>query len=253
MRLSKEQKRRKLEAQRHIDETLADTKAELSNILLSCERFVYEPKRHIDIGGKPATLYRADSETLNALKALQVRHDDAVGIYVGSRFDKRVCKLFNPDAAIGSYSVNMEIKFKHISDPEKVLANLEGELNSYIRKLKSAHKKKLKGVKPGSAEAKSEAEKLRAEIERAERSYERLLDEFDALEVHIHAKQRSSYYHTLHAIVNGRQRKRHLSVELPNVVWYEEELHPNNRLDRWMRSATNAFGDVYYAEKKVSG
>lgn len=242
------------------------SRAELGAILGTLEPEIHQASEKTE----PALLYVVDRGTMAELVALARRHDSEVSDIASAeefasgegaaeerrkRFVKRhdfshVAKLINPDASVNSYSVHDEVRFKQVNDQQKVLARLGEELRVWANAYRLHAKSKL--------ESASERAEIERKIVEAEKAVARIMEEPSRFEVRVISKDRANIYSTLSYTidVDGKRasRSRHLSIKMPNVLWYEPFVYrPNDTVSEFKKKAEQLghhFGDVYFLEKE---
>ena len=240
-----------------LKEEFEHAKAEVKSILAPYSAELI----HTDIELDPAKLYKAHKELVVQLLNVKTR----LGAYYESEDDakkysfSKIVKIFNPYDPIGTFSIQIEQKWKHVNGAtigkEKVKERLAEEFGVWKNATRVKGLKKIEEMKARestSEESRRELQKLKQDIEKeikeAELLCKKLIDDFEEYEdIRICSKFRARNYGTIHYIIDGKRMKSHLSSRLPNVVYFEErQYRPNNTLEEFLNKATHAYGDVYF-------
>lgn len=234
-------------------------KARAAAILQRCEAREYTYGE-----GKMQTqsrLYLCDEAVRDALLALR---REAEAAYDAPSQKKRyplskLFKLINPEGVAHHFSVNKERRFRHLASPKRVAAALEREVAVWAAKERKRIKERYEpGAERSAALERFEADAQRAREEVAEvlRAYvppENEEDDgaFEGYEVRIISKQNAKEYASLHYYLEGekRQRHAHLSIEAPNVLVYRSRRREDEKVEGFMRRATERFGDIFIVKK----
>jgi len=201
---------------------------------------------------EPALLYEANkslNDKLTFLKLkleLQFEDDEAAVRKYG--FNK-IVKFINPGNVAKQYHIHIEKKWKQVNDPLKVELRLEEELAVWINSYKlHAFEELEKASDATEVFIKEQKALVAARIEIAKLECTKIKNNFnDYTDIRICSKHRAHNYGTIHFTLKNNQKfKKHLSIKMPNVIYYEKpEYRSNNKLDEFLSEATNVFGDVW--------
>jgi hypothetical protein len=166
-----------------------------------------------------------------------------------------IVKHLNEDGPTHTYSLNEKTFAKQINDQEKVRDSLDGEFaiwkNSLLKQVTS--KVASMGLKGAALEEK--IKELHKEADEAEEVLEYIKEHFDELDVKISSLLTRP---SLGVIIrfrlssSAKEKSIRLKNSIPNVLYIKEKeqtIYPNNKLTAYLKSATHAFGDVYYKLK----
>lgn len=206
-----------------------------------------------------STLYLCGHETVEALKALRERAEaEYDNPTQAKRFPlSKLFKLINPDMPAHHFSVNKEKRFRHIKSPRRVAEMLEREVAVWANKERKALREQLADAEP--ARRSERMAELEEKISEANTRVKQLIDTyvppdsddgegyFKGYEVRIISKQRAKEYASLHFYLEGekRQRHAHLSIEAPNVLYFVPHQRSDEIVERFMRDAEIAIGDIF--------
>ena len=201
---------------------------------------------------EPALLYEANkllNDKLTFLKLkleLPFEEDEAAIKKYG--FNK-IVKFVNPGNAAKQYHIHIEKKWKQVNDPIKVELRLEEELAVWANSYKLHSFQELDKAS-GATEVfiKEQKALVEARIKEAKLECKKIKDNFSNYsDVRICSKHRAHDYGTIHfTLDNGKKFKNHLSIKMPNVIYYEKPaFRSNNKLDEFLSEAVNVFGDVW--------
>jgi hypothetical protein len=247
---------RRSQAPKALKELFDTTRIEVVELL---EAYVLEhPSRkqiyHVDTL-EPAVLYLIDGVLRDRLVSIAKAYDAQIDEpWYKSYGFHRVCRFVNPDECVGNYSVQTEVKFKHVSDPDRVLEMLEGEharFENVYRKY--AMKSYLAKGDRSEEEVAAFSREISSTIAKAKSDHERLMNDPEAYEIHIISKERAKTSHNLfyrQEDTQGKRKqvKRHLLTTTPNVLWYKRGSRSDMRVGDIIEIAKREgihFGDVY--------
>ena len=204
---------------------------------------------------EPALLYEANkslNDKLTFLKLkleLQFEDDEAAIRKYG--FNK-IVKFVNPGVVAKQYHIHIEKKWKQVNDPLKVQLRLEEELAVWANSYRLHSFEELdKATNATEVFIKEQKALVEARIKEAKLQCSKIKNNFnDYTDVRICSKHRAHDYGTIHFTLNNNQKyKKHLSIKMPNVIYYiKPEFRSNNKLDEFLSEATNLFGDVWVVE-----
>ena len=204
---------------------------------------------------EPALLYEANkllNDKLTFLKLkLELQFEDNEIAIKKYGFNK-IVKFINPDNVAKQYHIHIEKKWKQINDPIKVQHRLEEELAVWANSYKLHSFEELdKAENATEVFIREQKALIEARIKEAKLECTKIKNNFsDYSDIRICSKYRAHDYGTIHFTLNNNQKyKKHLSIKMPNVIYYiKPELRSNNKLDKFLSEATNVFGDVWVVE-----
>ncbi|MEA3373707.1 MAG: hypothetical protein U9Q62_08470 [Campylobacterota bacterium] len=169
----------------------------------------------------------------------------------------KIVKHYNPAKPVSRFGLYRQHKWRQISDPEKVRPKLKSELSIF----KNIQRNNLEEHIKLFNYSEDEVRELRSSLEKSflekEEALEYIEEHFDTLDVRIsaHANDKLIYGTISFRTHDQKQYSRHISKELPNVLYYiAQEERPDNELSEYLKEATHAYGEVYYApltEKRI--
>lgn len=204
---------------------------------------------------EPALLYEANKSLNDKLTFLKLKlelpfeEDEAAIKKYG--FNK-IVKFVNPTTVAKQYHIHIEKKWKQVNDPIKVELRLEEEYAVWANSYKlHAYEELNKAESATEVFIKEQKALVEARIKEAKLECKKIKDNFSNYsDVRICSKHRANDYGTIHfTLMDGKKYKNHLSIKMPNVIYYQKPaFRSNNKLDEFLSEAVNVFGDVWVVE-----
>jgi len=194
-------------------------------------------------------LYIADEKLNEKLLFLQLKLDSELDESDVRKYGfQKIVNLLNPYSCATNYYIVIEKKWKQVNDPQKVRDRLDEEFEVWKNVYTKHALKELKGNDKLSAEdIKAHEQDIASNIREKKQKHEYIKENFSNLDVRICSKKRAHDYGTIHMTHLDKQKKRtkrHLSVKVPNVLYYIEPIE-SNKLDEYLMVAENIYGDVW--------
>lgn len=175
-------------------------------------------------------------------------------------------KYLNKEHPAHYYKLYKKELWEQVNDQDKVKDRLDGKFAKwkYTMKKRTLEKLNAKGV-DSTTKAKIEAD-MSKEIAVAEKELEYIKENFDSLDVRISEYEHRRVYTGIAVSLTlppeikklkGKEKiesvlRMTLRKDVANILWYRElsEDAKLNELQRYLKYAKHAFGDVYYLEDK---
>jgi len=219
-----------------------------------------------------AVLYIVDEVAIEKLKEINKllsmeysQHDAVASVGIKKKRGKpfveeyslpTIVKVINFEQPANSYQTFIAESWKQINDPKKVKESLEVEFIKHKNKIKKFTQQKLK-EKGVSEDIKNDIMRnIDKEIREAEKEYQYIVENFDALDVRISSYfERTKYAALRWYVMKKKQPDVNLRKQVPNVLWYrelseDEKIRIDNELVHYLSKAKRAYGDVFYKEKE---
>lgn len=211
---------------------------------------ILEKYNHMDVG--EGRLYFIDKRGMNLLTSIKAR----LSAEINSNSDKKrysydlIAKLINENMPAQHYSIAFKGRHRQINDGVKVRENLEGELAIWKNVMRKNMHKMVELHNPDEDTLKAMENELDREIKAGESHFELIEKNFDEYEVRIAGWEREKSYPLLTYTCNGKSTKKHLSVKVPSVLYFEWAVYRSDmKVSEFTKKAVHAFGDVYYMKK----
>jgi hypothetical protein len=207
-----------------------------------------------------AELYLVDRATMERLRAFRdsiVTLADSYGEGIDSKKVARSfageLKLINPDTPAIKYNLYLRKTPKIISDREKVMEAIEREFAIWANVVRKGAKKEIEEHEEYTEnDARDLLETAERTIEEEKAKLDALLEDPEGYDIRITNYERAEAYPTISYATPEGKRVDHLSIRIPNVLWYEEEPGAERRrsdasIQRIVESYDRIGGTIYFA------
>lgn len=202
-----------------------------------------------------AKLYFIDEVGSKELVSLE---DDFDGRGITTKFERKefaqVVNVLNGSDAAISYSVGLRGKHRQITEQAKVDKYLEGEFAVWKNVVLKKAREIIATHSPDDQTVARINREVNNEIEVAQGELAYILSNRDTLEIKIagftHQKVYPYIQYSIELDGKKKLQNKHLSIVAPNVLYYcPAPYRSDMKIDEFIKSAKNAFGDVYYMQK----
>jgi len=229
----------------------AELRDSLFDILIGAERIEY--------GG--AEVFLVNKEQIHALIELEKRGSKQMQRFdiseADADFTGKTFSIINKDrkSFAVDYKFYMRVTPLILTDEEKVRKRILSEMGIWA----NIQRKGLREALSSGEFSEDEANRMKREtevlIEEETAKLREIIENFDEYEVVVTNYETSPAYPTIY--YNDKQGKKHikhLSIKMPNILWYEDKEHPReHRKDanivQFIRSATKVANMVYFKPK----
>lgn len=239
-------------ARGELKDTFDTVKKEANAILSRYKHLDIDVTTPSDKEPKIGKLYFVDNEGMLQLIGLKTQLEGEFSFKKDSKrygFDL-IAKLLNPGKPAQHYYAGVKGRHRQINDSVKVRKNIEGEYAIWKNTTRKqyAEEAMLHGY-TGDKLAEHENDLTKRFIE-AEAHFQRIMADFDNLEVKIVGYENEKLYPYISFTVNKKLNHKHLSIRVPSALLYESVTYRSDmNVAEFVKNATNAFGDVYYIPK----
>ena len=170
-------------------------------------------------------------------------------------FDGRVVKIINRDKPAYSYAMYMRETPLIITDPDKCQERIAKEISVWAEiQKKGLEESFVNGEFTDTEKAKLRSE-LEEEIAHAKDMAKNILDNYDEYEVIITNYGEGRLYPAIrYTDKDGKNRASHLSIRVPNVLWFEDDTRSslgrsNATVKQFIKEASKIGSTVYFKKR----